>query len=214
MRRLTEINIQIEKKENEDSNCGKRQLQLKESMKILKIDPAIYHGGDFEGKAIQKMLDCVREEHFSLLNCVLDKPETYAKFKRALITLREVSDLFKSKIEHFDDEQIESVKEICEKWGKNWPVDFPHLNITPKGHILVWALPEVLKQRKSFYMFYKVEEKGESIHAELNSIQRRIWCIRDPAERLWKYIERYELKNVLDTDIVIPEKRMLNNKTK
>ena len=72
MRRLTEINIQIEKKENEDSNCGKRQLQLKESLKILKIDPAIYHGGDFEGKAIQKMLDCVREEHFSLLNCVLD----------------------------------------------------------------------------------------------------------------------------------------------
>ena len=148
------------------------------------------------------------------MNCVLDKPETYAKFKRALITLREVSDLFKSKIKHFDDEHIETVKNICENWGKNWPVDFPHLNITPKGHILVSALPEVLKQRKSFYMFYKVEEKGESIHAELNSIQRRIWCIRDPAERLWKYIERYELKNVLDTDIVIPEKRMLNNQTK
>ena len=88
---------------------------------------------------------------------------------------------------------------------KNWPIHFPHLNITQKGHILVWALPEVPKQRKSFYMFYKVEEKGESIHAELNSIQRRIWCIRDPAERFWKYIERYELKNVLDTDIVIPE---------
>ena len=63
-------------------------------------------------------------------------------------------------------------------------------------------------------MFYKVEEKGKSIPAELNSNQRRIWYIRDPAEQLWKYIERYELKNVLDTDIVILEKRMLNNKTK
>ena len=61
-------------------------------------------------------------------------------------------------------------------------------------------------------MFYKVEEKGESIHAELNAIQRRIWSIRDSAERLWKYIERYELKNVLNTDIVVPEKRNFKNK--
>ena len=55
-------------------------------------------------------------------------------------------------------------------------------------------------------MFYKVEEKGESIHAELNSIQRKIWCIRDPAERLWKYVERYELKNSLDTNIVVADR--------
>ena len=213
MRRLTEIKMRIEKLENEDSKCGKRQTKLKESLKKLKIDPAIYHGGDFEGKAIQKMLDCSRNEEFELLHCVSDKEELHSKFKRALTTLQEVSDLFKSKIEHFDDQQIEAVKKICEKWGENWPIDFPHKNITPKGHNLVWVLPEVLRIYKQFYMFYKVEEKGESIHAELNKIQRRIWCIRDPAERLWKYIEQYELKNVLDTDIVTPLKRVLKNKT-
>ena len=60
-------------------------------------------------------------------------------------------------------------------------------------------------------MFFKVEEKGESIHAELNSIQRKIWCIRDPAERLWKYIERYELKNTLETDLVVPDRRIKRN---
>ena len=54
MRRLTEINIQIEKEEHEESKCGERQKKLKESMKKLKINPAIYHGGDFEGKAIKK----------------------------------------------------------------------------------------------------------------------------------------------------------------
>ena len=70
----------------------------------------------------------------------------------------------------------------------------------------------IIKTTRSFYMFYKVEEKGESIHAELNSIERKIWCIRDPAERLWKYIERYELKNSLDTAIVVPDKRVLNKK--
>ena len=207
MRRLTEINIQIEKEEHEESKCGERQKKLKESMKKLKINPAIYHGGDFEGKAIQKMLDCARDKTFTLLQCVSDKPELHKKFKKALTTLHEVSDIFKSKIEYFSDDDIKVVKILCEKWGKNWPIDFPNLNITPKGHNLVWVLPEILKHIRSFYMFYKVEEKGESIHADLNSIQRKIWCIRDPAERLWKYIERYELKNCLETSIVTPIKR-------
>ena len=99
MRRLTEINIQIEKEEHEESKCGERQKKLKESMKKLKINPAIYHGGDFEGKAIQKMLDCARDKTFTLLQCVSDKPELNKKFKKALTTLHEVSDIFKSKIE-------------------------------------------------------------------------------------------------------------------
>ena len=57
-----------------------------------------------------------------------------------------------------------------------------------------------------------MEEKGESIHAELNDIQRKIWCIRNPEERLWKYVERYELRNKLDITIVNPLKRVLKNK--
>ena len=51
LRRLTEIKIQIEKKETEDSMCGLRQIKLKEYLKVLKLDPAVYHGGDFEGKS-------------------------------------------------------------------------------------------------------------------------------------------------------------------
>ena len=69
-----------------------------------------------------------------------------------------------------------------------------------------------VEDKKIILHVLQVEEKGESIHAELNAIQRRIWCIRDPAERLWKYIERYELKNVLNTDIVVPEKQNFKNK--
>ena len=64
------------------------------------------------------------------------------------------------------------MKNLFENWGKHWPIDFPHLNVTPKGHDLVRVLPEILKHTQSFYMFYKVEEKGESIHDELNSIQQ------------------------------------------
>ena len=32
-------------------------------------------------------------------------------------------------------------------------------------------------------------------------------CIRNPADQLWKYVERYELRNHLDLSIVIPFKR-------
>ena len=56
-------------------------------------------------------------------------------------------------------------------------------------------------------MFYKMEERGESIHAELNAIQRIIWCTREASNRLWAYIERYELRNSLDISIVEPIKR-------
>ena len=60
-------------------------------------------------------------------------------------------------------------------------------------------------------MFYKVEEKGEAIHSELNDIQRKILCIRNSFDRLWKYVERYELHNALDTSIVNPVKNTNKN---
>ena len=56
-------------------------------------------------------------------------------------------------------------------------------------------------------MFYKVEKAGESIHAVLNDINRKIGSIRDGGQKLWKFIERYELRNVLDVDIVKPVKK-------
>ena len=72
---------------------------------------------------------------------------------------------------------------------------------------MIWVLPEVLKHTRTFHMFYKMEERGESLHAELNSIQRKIWCIRSAEKRLWKYIQSYELKNQIDTSITVPKKR-------
>ena len=61
-------------------------------------------------------------------------------------------------------------------------------------------------------MFYKIEQAGESIHATLNEIQRKIWYIRDGKQRMWKYIENYELRNVLDISIVAPNKRIFKKR--
>ena len=159
------------------------------------------------------MLDCARNgpknenPTFELIDCVKDKPEVHGKFKRALTTLREVSDTFRMNIENFDDDAIALVKDICEQWGHNWIKDFPNINLTPKAHDMIWVLPEILKRRRTFHMFYKMEERGESIHAELNRIERKIWCIRNQEKRLWKFIQLYELKNQLYISIIVPNKR-------
>ena len=47
-------------------------------------------------------------------------------------------------------------------------------------------------------------------NALLNEIQIQIWLIRDPEEKNWKYIEKYELRNILDIGIVAPVKHVLN----
>ncbi len=71
--KITILKMNIEKLEEEDSKCGSRQRNLKLSMKKLNLNPARYHGGDFEGKAIQEMLNCACDKKFVLLDCISDK---------------------------------------------------------------------------------------------------------------------------------------------
>ena len=52
----------------------------------------------------------------------------------------------------------------------------------------------------SLIIFYKVEEKGESIHATMNDINRKCWVIKNKEARLWKIIERYKLRNVTNIE--------------
>ena len=60
--------------------------------KNLKLNPARYHGGDFEGKSIQDMLECSRNKSFEILACISDKPDTHESFKKVLRILQQVSD--------------------------------------------------------------------------------------------------------------------------
>ena len=110
------------------------------------------------------------------MTCIKDKPIEKEKFERALTNLQQVNDLLKNKgIDHFDDEDVVAVRSICEKWGKDFPFDFPHLNLTPKGHILSFVLPKIIEKTRTFRKFYAMEEKGEQIHAAMNDIERKIW---------------------------------------
>ena len=183
----------------EESGSGPRQKQLKAALKKLG-DIARYHGGALQGKQTQKVLDCTRDGSFEVLDCIKDLEELHLKYSTALSCLADVSDALRYSGEDFDDEGVQNVKDFCEEWGKIWPVLFPNRNITPKGHILAFVLPKVVEQHRTFFRFYKVEEKGESIHATMNDINRKCWVIKNKEARLWKIIERYELRNVTNIE--------------
>ena len=96
------VSMEIETLEEEEFLVGPRKRKLTESCKKLGINPAIYHGGDLEGKAVQTMLNCARKTHkFELLECLEDKADEREKYVRALSTLAKVSDALKTP---FDDE--------------------------------------------------------------------------------------------------------------
>ena len=77
---------------------------------------------------------------------------------------------------------------------------------------LSFVLPEIVKELKTFYRFYKVEQKGKEIHAELNDIDRKASVMKQKEARLWTLIYRYEMQNITKVNIVVPVKR--TNKTK
>ena len=71
----------------------------------------------------------------------------------------------------------------------------------------MWSLWNLSKYTVHSICFTKWKAE-ESIHTVLNEMQRKIWSIWDPEERIWKHIEKHELRNVLDTSIVAPVKRI------
>ena len=67
---------------------------------------------------------------------------------------------------------------------------------------------QIVAKLKTIYRFYKVEQKGEEIHAELNDIDRKAWVMKNKEARLWTLIYRYEMRNITKVDIVVPVKRV------
>jgi hypothetical protein len=192
----------------EEEFSGPNQRQLKEAMKELG-DIARYHGGDLQGKQVQKLLDNARgDAEYKLLECIAEDKTKHEKFKKAIKILADISDALKMPLEEFDGDDIKMIRELCEEWGKFWPKEFSHRNITPKGHILSFVLPQIVAKLKTFYRFYKVEQKGEEIHAELNDIDRKAWVMKKKEARLWTFIYRYEMRNITKVDIVVPVKRV------
>ena len=87
---------EIDHRENvEQIVSGPRQRLMKEAMVKLG-DIARYHGGDLQGKQVQKLLDDAREEMFEILKSIEDDQPAHNRFSRALSILANASDALKT----------------------------------------------------------------------------------------------------------------------
>ena len=131
-----------------------RQRQLRDALKVLG-DVARYHGGDLQGKQVQKLLDDFRDdkafpekEKFKLIKCLEDDPETHNKFVRAFTTLANASEALKLPIKEFKEEDIAGIRLTCENWGKHWPIDFPHKNNTKRPCFIICYSKKFPREKK------------------------------------------------------------------
>ncbi len=99
-----------------------------------------------------------------------------------------------------DDEDLTELVYHCEAWSKKLPVLFPERNVTRKGHTLSFHVPQYLIKYKTFYRYYKLEQAGESIHATMNRLMRRLANVTPKSRRLWKIIEHFEMMNGVNKD--------------
>ena len=104
--RITSVKADIAHNEHlEETESGPRQRQLKNAMKKLG-DIARYHGGDLQGKQVQKLLDDARDETFEIIDCVKDHKNLHTKYSTALTCLANVSDALKTSGEDHEDEGV------------------------------------------------------------------------------------------------------------
>ena len=62
----------------------------------------------------------------------------------------------------FDDEDLNEIISYCQAWSKRLPIIFPDRNITRKGHVLSFHIPEYLRKYRSHYLYYNLEQAEDT----------------------------------------------------
>lgn len=194
---------------------GKRLQTCYLSMKELGTKEGSYHGGDLNGKDMEKILKHVLSnqnfEDNKLLDCISDdKQKSYHRLYTILANCWNI-------LRHppnagpgtkMGDEELESAIYWCEAWARELPLLFPERNLTRKGHCLSSHITETLRKHRSFYMFYKAEQTGEAVHAKFNKLKQKWGPRRPKTERLWGMVQEYEVSNGITSEVFLPKKRL------
>ena len=215
-REIQEVETEVNHLENEmEDDLGPRQKIFKQSFKRLKINCSQYFaksfGGSLEGNQVQKIFSEAKDDKWTILETIEDKPKLVEKNKEAIKCLAEVDLKLKKENDSMTDEEVKDIKQSCEKWGHVWPKYFQNRNITPKGHWLCFVVPKFVEVNRTFHMFYRCEQACEKIHAILNNIERNLLHVQNKHERHRILIARYEQRHGCDIDICVPVKRNLKH---
>ena len=169
-------------------------------------------GGALNGKDCEKVLESALNaktvKECPILKCLGNGLEERAeKYMKLFKVLANVWTTLRMPNDNLDEEDISEIVNYCQEWGKLLPTLFPERSVTRKGHALSIHVPEYLKKYKSYYRYYKLEQMGESIHAQMNNIARRFAPVRPKSMRLWRIVEQYEMSNHVDKSLLAKRKR-------
>ena len=207
--------------QRQEKNIGEYEKMYTAGLKELHTEEQSYHGkylqlyyekditlfyfagGSLNGKDVEKILSSALNSETIMecpvLNCIsVNKPDRANKYLQLFKVLANVWMTMRIPNEKLDDEDLQEITNYCQEWSKLLPVLFPERNITQKGHVLSIHIPQYLAKYRSFYRYYKLEQMGESIHAKMNMLMRRLAPVRPNSRRLWKIIEHYEMMNKVD----------------
>ena len=112
-----------------------------------------YHGGALNGKDCEKILmdvhsaktvnDCVS------LSCIdEEEPEKARGYLELFRILANVWQALRHPPadEQFNDDDLNEIISYCQAWSKILPIILPDRNITRKGHVLSYPIPEYLRK--------------------------------------------------------------------
>ena len=214
------ISIASEKTQQE-KQMGPRLRQFYRGLQELNTEQQSYHGGALNGKDCEKVLMDAESAKTSvkdsiILICIADALPGRAKNYLELFQI--LANVWRALRQPpagtgmvpgdglFDDEDVANITSYCTSWGKRLPLLFPERSITRKGHVLSFHIPEYIRKYRSFHLYYKLEQQGESLHATMNRLMRRFLPISPTEERMWKIIEEFERMNGIDSETIKPNK--------
>ena len=97
-------------------------------------------------------------------------------------------------------EEKEETAKACEKYTERFPMLFRR-PLTRKMHVLPIVLPWFIRNRGDYYKYLKMEQDGESLHHQLNELEKQYGCVKNKAEMYYLIIK--ELENRRNSDKTI-----------
>ena len=185
---LTKLKGDLTKLKNEYINKQCDSItKLNNLLRSIKVEPQAYHGGDFNGKDIWKII----KNHNILYK---EFPLIESKFKPIFTTLEKISRIV-SKPSMLSEQELNEFEHLCNNIGLLFFKNFPDRSITPKLHELVFNLPHLLKEYKCYRPFFAIEQQGESIHRAFAEKLHKNSLITSKGKRIFFSLKELSLKS-------------------
>ena len=74
------------------------------------------------------------------------------------------------------------------------------------------VFPKQIRETGEYYEYLKLEQEGESLHHQLNELERQFACVKNQAMRYFLMIKELANKKHCDKRLFMKKKRVFRNK--